>query len=119
MITDDKFYLNLVFVTPDDVPTREKVFWRANRPEASVAIVAQPDGHLRFEVYPTSGAPALKQVAPTLSRGCHWLLNIRHQNGKIRIKLSEVGYEDGRERAELPYDYDQAKRVIANMFSKV
>ncbi|MBC8138809.1 MAG: hypothetical protein H8F28_23265 [Fibrella sp.] len=96
----------------------EQVFWGAERPEANVAVVAQPDGYLRFEVYPASGAPALKQVAPRLSRGCHWLLNIRHQSGRTRIRLAEVGYQDGRERAENPYDYDQARKLIANLFSK-
>lgn len=118
MTTNNTFYLNLVFVTPSDVPTVEQVFWRTDRSEVSVAIVAQPDGYLRFEVFPSSGAPALKQVAPTLSRGCHWLLNIRHQNGKTRIKLSEIGYEGQNERTESLYDHTQAKKLIANLFSE-
>jgi hypothetical protein len=118
MTTEDMFYLNFVFVTPERTPTQERVVFRAQRPEASVAIVAQLDGHLRFEVYPISGVPALKQVAPKLSPGCHWLWNVREKNGKLRIKLTEVGYPNQSEPTEAPYDYEQARNVIANMFTK-
>lgn len=118
MTTENILYLNFVFVTPTDVPPTERVVFRASRPEASVTIVAQPDGHLRFEVYPTSETPPLKQVAPVLSKGCHWLWNIRQKNGKLRIKLAEVGYQNQSVPVEAAYDYEQARNVIANMFTK-
>ena len=118
MITYDTFYMNLVFVTPEQVPAAEHVFWREDRPEAKIAIVAQTDGLLRFEIRPSSGAPPFRQVAPELSRGCHWLLNIRHNDGKTRIRLNEVGYAGQSPQTEATYDYDQARALIANMFSK-
>jgi hypothetical protein len=116
MTTYDTFFRNYVFVTPDHVPSVEQVCWRNESPEARVEIVAQTDGYLRFEVYPSSGAPALKQVAPALTPGCHWLLTVRHQNGKTRIRLAEVGYGGQSEREEIPYDFDQARQLIANLF---